>query len=179
MAANDLVRETQVDALAAAIATAHNTHKTQIGTLATLTTTDKSNLVAAVNEVKASSSGAPPSASETVAGVVELATTAEATTGTDTTRAVTPAGVKAVRDALRTEILGAGVPAALDTLDELAAALADDDNFAATTTTALGNRVRVDAAQGLTAPQQAQGRANLGIVTSSADFAADFAAAVA
>lgn len=39
-----------------------------------------------------------PVASETAAGKVELATTAEATTGTDTTRAVTPAGVKAVGD---------------------------------------------------------------------------------
>lgn len=38
-------------------------------------------------------------ASETAAGKVELATTAEATTGTDTVRAVTPAGVKAVKDA--------------------------------------------------------------------------------
>lgn len=37
-------------------------------------------------------------ASETVKGKVELATTAETTTGTDTTRAVTPAGVKAVAD---------------------------------------------------------------------------------
>ena len=37
-------------------------------------------------------------ASETVAGKVELATTAEATTGTDTARAVTPAGLKAVGD---------------------------------------------------------------------------------
>lgn len=37
-------------------------------------------------------------ASETVQGVVELATTSEATTGTDTARAVTPAGVKAVGD---------------------------------------------------------------------------------
>lgn len=37
-------------------------------------------------------------ASETVQGVVELATTAETTTGTDTARAVTPAGVKAVGD---------------------------------------------------------------------------------
>jgi len=39
-----------------------------------------------------------PSASDTASGIVELATTAEATTGTDTTRAVTPAGVKAVAD---------------------------------------------------------------------------------
>jgi hypothetical protein len=37
-------------------------------------------------------------ASETATGVVELATTSEATTGTDTTRAVTPAGLKAVAD---------------------------------------------------------------------------------
>ena len=36
-----------------------------------------------------------PDASETVKGKVELATTAEATTGTDTTRAVTPAGLAA------------------------------------------------------------------------------------
>lgn len=39
-------------------------------------------------------------ASATAAGVVELATTAEATTGTDTSRAVTAAGVKAVADLL-------------------------------------------------------------------------------
>lgn len=39
-----------------------------------------------------------PAATETVKGVVELATVAEATTGTDTTRAVTAAGVKAVAD---------------------------------------------------------------------------------
>lgn len=42
----------------------------------------------------------PDAATTTAAGIVELATTAETTTGTDTVRAVTPAGVKAVRDAL-------------------------------------------------------------------------------
>lgn len=41
---------------------------------------------------------AVPVASETVQGKVELATVAEATAGTDTARAVTPAGVKAVGD---------------------------------------------------------------------------------
>lgn len=39
-----------------------------------------------------------PAASATVAGKVELATPAEATTGTDTTRAVTPEGLKTVAD---------------------------------------------------------------------------------
>jgi hypothetical protein len=46
----------------------------------------------------ATGGGSVPDASETVKGVVELATTAETTTGTDTLRAVTPAGVKAVAD---------------------------------------------------------------------------------
>lgn len=43
-------------------------------------------------------SNANPDASTTVKGKVELATTLETTTGTDTARATTPAGVKAVAD---------------------------------------------------------------------------------
>lgn len=41
-----------------------------------------------------------PTASETVQGIVELATAAETTTGSDTTRAVTPAGVSAAITAI-------------------------------------------------------------------------------
>ena len=121
-----------------------------------------------------------PAASETASGIIELATLAEVATGTDTARAVTVAGVRQERLALKSEILGAGVPAALDTLDELAAALGDDANFAATTTTALGNRVRFDAAQTLTGPQQVQARSNIGAAGSvevgdtSTDFVATF-----
>ena len=55
----------------------------------------------------------------------------------------------------------AGAPTTLDTLNELAAALGDDPNFATTITTALSNRVRVDASQSFTGPQQTQGRANI------------------
>ena len=43
--------------------------------------------------------GDEPDASESVKGIVELATTAEADTGTDTARAVTPAGLKSHVDA--------------------------------------------------------------------------------
>jgi hypothetical protein len=133
------------------------------GDLTSLTTTDKSSLVAAINEVDANVPTIPD-ASETVKGVVELATLAEVGTGTDTARAVTPAGVRQERIAVKAEILGAGVPAALDTLDELAAALADDVSFAASTTTALGNRVRVDtAAQGLNSTQQSNARTNIDV----------------
>jgi hypothetical protein len=57
-------------------------------------------------------------------------------------------------------------PAALDTLNELAAALGDDANFATTTSTALGNRLRVDtAAQGLTSTQKSNAKTNLGLAT--------------
>lgn len=65
-----------------------------------LTTTDKTSLVAAINEVDAQSS-APPDASTTVKGLIEVATLAEVGTGTDTARAVTPEGVKQETDSVR------------------------------------------------------------------------------
>lgn len=80
-----------------------------------------------------------PDASDTVKGIVELATVLEATTGTDTTRAITAAGLKAVRDALH-----GGAPGALSTLDALAAAINDDPAFFTTVNTALGNKANTD-----------------------------------
>lgn len=62
----------------------------------------------------------------------------------------------ALRDELR-----AGAGAALDTFKELADALGGDPNFASTISTALGNRVRVDAASAFSQAQKAQGRTNL------------------
>ncbi|WP_202911169.1 hypothetical protein [Ancylobacter sp. TS-1] len=59
--------------------------------------------------------------------------------------------------------LVASAPGALDTLAELAAALGNDPNYANTIATALGYRLRFDAAQVLTGPQRAQGLTNLGI----------------
>lgn len=79
-------------------------------------------------------------ATTAAAGKVELATSAETLTGTDTSRAVTPAGLQAKIDALV-----ASAPGLLDTLDELAAALGDDPNFAATITTALAGKQPLDA----------------------------------
>lgn len=76
-------------------------------------------------------------ASDTAVGVVELATPTEVTTGTDTTRAVTPQGVAAAIAA----VIGSSTPALLNTLDELANALGDDPNFATTMATALAAKV--------------------------------------
>lgn len=132
------------------------------GDLTGLTTTVKTSVIAAVNEVNAKPSSVPADATEIVKGIVELATLPEMATGTDPSRVATVAGVRQERTALKNEILGAGVPGALDTLDELAAALGDDTNFASTVTTGLSNRVRVDtAAQGLTTTQQDNARTNI------------------
>lgn len=59
------------------------------GDLTGLTTVAKSSLVAAINEVDAAT-GSPPAASETVAGIMEIATQTETNTGTDDLRAVSP-----------------------------------------------------------------------------------------
>ena len=73
--------------------------------------------------------------------------------------------VKAYVDA---EVAGVvdSAPSALNTLNELAAALGDDSNFATTTSTALGNRLRIDVNnQGLTSTQKTNAATNLGLNT--------------
>lgn len=60
------------------------------GDLTGLTTTAKTSLLAAVNEVNAKVPPAPAAASETVSGIMEIATQTETNTGTDDLRAVTP-----------------------------------------------------------------------------------------
>lgn len=122
--------------------------------LSALNTTAKGNLVLAVNELKSAIDAL-------VAGggaAINDATTTTATTWSSSKIA------GEISDEISTALaaLTAGAPGALNTLDELAAALGDDASFAATITSALGNRVRVDAAQGLTSPQQAQARSNIG-----------------
>lgn len=116
---------TRLEELAIAVATDYKQVHTWItgsssGTLDALTTTDKSSLIAAINEAKAGNAGSPPDATEVTKGVVELASLIEVATGTDVARAVTAAGVRQERLALKEEILG-GATAAYDTLQELKA----------------------------------------------------------
>jgi hypothetical protein len=81
--------------------------------------------------------------SETVQGILELATSAETVTGTDTARATHAAGVKAAIDAGIAALVDSA-PGLLNTLDEIAAALGDDPNFATTITTALSGKQPLD-----------------------------------
>jgi hypothetical protein len=131
-----------------------------------LTTADKTSLVSAINEVKAAT------ASATAINDADKAATT--TYSSNKIESLVTASVAGIVD---------GSPAALDTLKELATALGNDANFAASTAAALGNRVRVDAAQAFTAPQQLQGRTNIGaqaaaeIGNPDQDFAADYTTA--
>jgi len=71
-------------------------------------------------------------------GLTGTPTAPLAVTGTNTTQIATTSFVQQ-----ELNILTTGAPAALNTLDELAAALGDDANYAATITTALGNKAPI------------------------------------
>ena len=224
---------TQITDVITRIATEFNTHSTRMGALTSLTTTDKTSLVNAINEVQSEVGGG---------GATNLAATLSATqtvitsdTGTDATIPAadgTNAGIEATADvtdagnvgssingatakttpvgadllalidteasnALKkmtvtnlttfvTAAIVAGAPSTMDTLDEIAAALGDDPNFATTITTALGNRVRVDtASQGLNGTQQTNARTNIAAASSvdvgdtAHNFVTDFETALA
>lgn len=119
--------------------------------LAALTTTSKVSLVSALNELK----GAISTIQGAGYATIDDASTSDTTKTWSITKIASE--ITAALNALTT-----GAPTALNTLDELANALGDDANFAATITAALGNRVRVDtAAQGLTTLQQQNARANI------------------
>lgn len=89
--------QTRLNDLVVAIATDYKQLRTWMtgsasGDLTALTTVTKTSIVAAINEVQSATAGAAPvAATETAAGVAELATTAEVAAGTDDARIVTPA----------------------------------------------------------------------------------------
>lgn len=141
----------EIATLTTRVATQFKTVGTLTGALASLTTTDKSSLVAAINEVRAGIAGA----GATIDDVTASSITVYSSTKTN------------AQIAAATAALVASSPTALDTLNELAAALGNDPNFATTIGTALGSRVRFDASQTLTGPEQTQARANIGAGTSS------------
>lgn len=134
--------------------------------LSALQTSNKTSLVAALNEILAAVQAAAQS------GGAAINDTATATTTTWSSSKI----VNAISAA--TSALVDAAPGSLDTLNELAAALNDDPNYAATVTTALGNRVRFDAAQSLTGAQQTQARSNIGSAAAAdvGDTTTDYAA---
>lgn len=156
--------ETGIIALAEAIGTDVKTLTLKIGDLSQLTTTDKNNLVAAINEAAASGGGGGGVMINDDAGLGDTGVTWSA----DKTFTAIQSAVAALVD---------GAPAALDTLNKLAAALGNDENLAQTMIAQINNRVRFDEAQVLTAEQQLTACTNIGVGNPTRNFAEDYAAA--
>lgn len=149
--------ETRVIALANAIGADIKDLRTTRGTLSSLTTTAKGNLVDAINELQVAI-GAAGAAINDTAGDGNTTETWSANKIFDS--------IEAAKVAV-TDSLTGGAAAALDTLSELAAALGNDPSFASNIATQIGNRVRFDAAQTLTDPQKIQARTNIGTVSAT------------
>lgn len=163
--------------------------------LAALTTTNKLNLVGAINELVStvaalsSSAGAINDASmsstttwsstktnsavNALLGDILTTSTAKTWSVDRINTAIAAASIQTKNDLVN------GSAAALDTLKELADALGGDANFAATTAAALGKRLRFDAAQVLSAPEKAQACANIGVGDPERNFLAVFTAGLA
>ena len=153
--------QTQLNSFVLRVAEEFNTVKGRTGTLTALTTTDKSSLVAAINELKAA----------IVTAVMIDDLQVSTTTTYSSNKVVT------LLDALKAYILGGADPA-YDTLLELQQALQNDQSGIAALTSAIDKRVRFDAAQTLTVLEQQQARTNIGAVatTDIGDVATDFVA---
>lgn len=158
--------------------------------LAALNTTAKANLVAAINELVGSIAGASgiddnttgtttswssQKTSDEIDAAIAALVLPELTDLINDTTASSSTVYSSTKTDSQISAAVAGLvdaaPGTLDTLNELAAALGDDANFATTINTALGNRVRTDtAAQGLNSTQQGNARTNIA-AASAADLA--------
>jgi len=159
--------QTQLNSFVLRVADEFNTVKGRTGTLTALTTTDKSSLVAAINELKTA--------------VITSVAIDDLTIGTAST--YSSSKIVTLLDALKADLLGGADPA-FDTLLELQQALQNDQTGIAALTASIDKRVRFDAAQALTVPEQTQARDNIGAVASAdigdttTDFVAIFDAAL-
>lgn len=159
-----MTMETRLIALAQAIGADVKSLRAAQGDLTSLSTTAKGSLVAAINEVVALV-GAGGVQINDAAGNGDTGVTWSADKIFDS--------IELAKQAVKDSILG-GAGAALDTLKELADALNNDPNFAATIATQISNRVRYDAAQTLTTAQRLQACQNIGIGDPEADFVAAY-----
>lgn len=157
--------KTRIEDLAVRIATEVKTIKTQYsgnnqGDLTTLATTDKTSLLAAVNELKALIDAINAAGY----GIGDLVSTNNLSDVADATAALANlGGLTQAEVDVRIQLIVGSAPAALDTLAELAAALGDDANFATSVNNALTKRLRFDAAQTLTEGEKTQGQVNLDV----------------
>lgn len=128
--------------------------------LSALTTTNKANLVLALNELK--------SAIDAATSINDSTTTVTTTWSSSKINSQINAAIAGIID---------GAPAALDTLNELAAALNDDDTVIDALLANQAKRVAVDQAQAFTAAEKLQGCNNLDIGDPTTDFLGSYTTA--
>lgn len=160
--------ETRIIALAQAIGTDVKDLRLKQGDLTSLSTAAKNNLVAAINELNTAVGNTLKINDAAINGDTTVTWSADKIFDT----------IEAAKANVKNELVN-GAAAALDTLSELASALGNDANFAASIATELGNRVRYDSAQNLTAAQKLQACTNMGIGDPESDFSATYTAAKA
>ncbi len=164
--------QTRIESLVQRLAVEFKTVYDRIGTLGNLATTDKTDLVSAINELRAQITS------------IATGTLIDDAHPAATTTTFSASKITSLLDALKADILG-GADAAFDTLKELQDAIQNDTSGLAALLSAIDKRVRFDAAQALTAAEQAQARTNIGAVAIDAigdtdtDFIAVFETALA
>lgn len=182
--------ETRVNALATQIGTDVKQNLDNIGVLANLTTTDKSNLVNAINEVAGAAAVGALLAANNLSDIndtaaartnLDVSSTGEITAEiTAAITAVTLAGLGGLDEAgvdARVNLIVDAAPAALDTLNEIAAALNDDPDFHTTITNSLTDRVSYSTVQTRTPAEQLQACENIAVGNPEADHLATYIAA--
>lgn len=158
--------ESRIISLAQAIGADVKALRAERGNLASLSTTAKSNLVDAINEIYS---------------IVGNGATINDSAGNGNTTVTWSAdkiydSIEAAKVAVQDSILG-GASAAYDTLLELEQLATSNSSTATALATAINNRVRYDAAQTLTTEQQLQACTNIGIGNPESDFSATYSAA--
>jgi len=157
--------ETKLVAFAQAVGVDIGELITSRGDLATLTTTAKTNLVAAINELNAGLSSVDLTAlinDAAGAGVVNKTWSADK--------------IISSLNQLKSDIID-GAPAAYDTLKEISDYLTANNSALDSLLTAINNRVRYDAAQTLTTEQQLTACTNIGIGNPEVDLVAAYVTA--
>ena len=153
----------RIESLILRLAAEFKAIRRDLGNPTELTTRDQSNLVAAINEVRALIDVTPG---------LNIIDDENPNAGSTTFSA---SGIVRRLDQLKADILG-GADGAFDTLKELQDALASDASGIAALTRALESRVRHDEPQDLTVDSQVQARQNIGAVSAEAvgDTEVDF-----
>lgn len=156
--------ETKIIALAQAIGADVKQVNVKIGDLSALPTTAKDSIVAAIVELQGLIAGAGAVIDDTAGiGATAVAWSADK---------IATSLAQAKTDVKNDILDGAGE--ALDTLKELAAALNNDPNFAATIANELSSRVRFDAVQTLNTAQKLQACTNIGVGNPEHDYVTDY-----